>query len=339
MQKTNRLSVWWRRGALAWAFGLGILLLAPGAPATRNPCAESRICRDELVLSTGGGIPYFRTIPLARNDAVRRAVIVVHGNRRDADRYFDRLVAAATAEGRLDDTVLLAPSFRTLEDGPAANELHWSSHGWKIGNRSRDARRISSFAVMDELLERVCPASKATFSKLEVVVIVGHSAGGQFVNRYAAGGAACPDPAIEVRYVVMNPSSYLYVDPRRPAGVPGRFEVPHSDCRDYDEYKYGLRGLNAYMKRVGPERIRANLFTRKSYYLAGEDDTRMGGSLDTSCRGNLQGPNRLARHANYRDYAGLFDEWQESVFTTVAGIGHSGGRMLQSEAARRVTFR
>ena len=50
------------------------------------------------------------------------------------------------------------------------------------------------------------------FPNLKTVVVVGHSAGGQFVNRYAAGGAGCPNPLVEVRYVIMNPSSYLYVD-------------------------------------------------------------------------------------------------------------------------------
>ena len=322
-----------------WVLSISIpLLLACAQPASGDPCTDSKACRSELSLRSGGTIPYYRTLALSRNEAVRRAVIVVHGNRRDADRYFDRLVTAASAEKRLQDTLLLAPNFRTEKDEPTSNEHHWSSHGWKIGNKSRDARRVSSFAVMDELFARVCPSNRSAFPNLEIVVVVGHSAGGQFVNRYAAGGAGCPASTLEVRYVVMNPSSYLYLDARRWSPTAHRFSVPDSDCRDYDDYKYGMRDLNSYMRRVGTQRIRANLFERATYYLAGEDDTRTGGSLDESCRGRLQGRNRLTRHANYRSYQALFGGWK-GVFLTVPGIGHSGGRMLRSETARRVIFR
>ncbi|MBW2422195.1 MAG: hypothetical protein JRH19_26930 [Deltaproteobacteria bacterium] len=314
------------------------LLLADAAGARSEACTSARVCRDELVLSTGGSVRYYRTRPLSRDEAIQLAVIVVHGNRRDADRYYDDIVAAARAEERLRDTLLLAPSFRTLDDRPAPNEHYWSSHGWKIGNKSRDPKRVSSFTVMNELLAKVCSKKSLLFPNLETVVIIGHSAGGQFVNRYAAGAAGCSNSAVGVRYVVMNPSSYLYVDGRRRSENTDRFEVPGSGCREYDDYKYGLRDLNAYMKSVGADRIRTHLFQRRSYFLAGEEDTRLSGSLDTRCQANLQGPNRLARHENYRNYARLFEGWTGAVFLRVPGIGHDGGRMLMSETARRITF-
>jgi len=265
-------------------------------------------------------------------------VVVVHGNQRDADRYFDRAVAAASDDGKLDDLVILAPNFQTLEDHPAPRGHYWSSHGWKIGNRSRDPARISSFAVMDEVLARVCSSADRIFPQLHTVVIVGHSAGGQFVNRYAAGGNGCTDPAVEVRYVIMNPSSYLYVDGRRRSKSQGAFSVISYGCAGYDDYKYGLHGLNSYMKLAGPDRIRNRLFTRQTYYLAGEQDTRSGSSLDRSCEANIQGPNRLARFANYRDYSDLFEDWKGAEFLTVPGVGHDGRRMLNSDIARRIIF-
>jgi hypothetical protein len=172
-----------------------------------------------------------------------------------------------------------------------------------------------------------------------VVVIVGHSAGGQFVNRYLGGGSGCPNAAVEVRYLVMNPSSYLYVDGRRRVESGRPFETPRTSCHEYDDYKYGLRDLNSYMARVGPGEIRRRLFSRRSWYLAGEADTRADRNLEQGCEARLQGAHRLARHANYRDYAELFDDWTGAVFATVPGIGHSGSRMLASEAARSVIFR
>lgn len=305
--------------------------------ARGKPCSSAATCRDELVLSTGV-IPYYRSLAFVRSAAVQRAIIVVHGNQRDAYRYFDYVVAAARLEKHLDDVLLLAPNFRTLDDHPAANEHYWSSGGWKIGDRSRDPKRVSSFAVMNELLARVCPDEPVLFPNLRTVVIIGHSAGGQFVSRYLAGGGGCRNAAVEVRYVAMNPSSYLYVDGRRKSGRTGRFEYPGAGCPNYDEYKYGLDDLNAYMKRIGPDRIRAQLFKRHSYFLSGEADVGTGGSLDTACQANLQGANRLERYRNYREYTGLFAGWTGASFVSVPGIGHQGGKMLMSGPARRIMF-
>lgn len=307
--------------------------------ALADTCPSPNACRAEIRLSTGGFISYQRSLSLIRNGTVTRAVVVVHGNRRDADRYFRHTYTAAEAEGRLGDMALIAPYFRTSKDRPAPREHYWSSHGWKIGNKSRDEARVSSFAVMDELLARVCSDRPLIFPQLDTVVVVGHSAGGQFVNRYAAGGAGCPNPAVAVRYVVMNPSSYLYVDGRRRSSTESTFAIPEPGCPDYDEYKYGLQDLSAYMEDVGIERIRRQLFQRSVFYLAGTGDTTARGSLDTRCEANLQGPNRLARHANYQRYAGLFEDWTGSVFLTVPDIGHDAGKMLMSDAVRRIVFR
>lgn len=304
-----------------------------------EPCTLPVSCHERLELSGGGTVSYFRSLSLIRNDRVTRAVLIVHGNRRDADRYFAHGVAAAAEEGRLHDAIILAPSFRTIDDDPDPREHHWSSHGWKVGNRSRDPRRISSFEVMDDLLDRVCGSGSSIFPQLRTVAIIGHSAGGQFVNRYVAGGAACSNPEIETRFVVMNPSSYLYLDAQRRSATTGKFELPKTDCDRYDEYKYGLLDLNAYMRHVGIERLRENLFTRKTYYLAGSEDTRSGKSLDKGCEAMLQGRNRLRRHENYERHAGRFAGWQGSVFMEVPGLGHDGGGMIRSESAREIIFR
>src|SRR5262245_32660666 len=230
-----------RQSAATLVNGLAIVrVLAPASGlatwaspiAAMEPCTAAESCRDTLRLGSGT-VTYYRSVPLTRNEAVRRAVIVVHGNRRDGDRYFDRLVSAATAEERLRDTALLAPHFRTRKDNPAPGEHYWSSHGWKIGHRSLDAARVSSFAVIDALLDLVCSESREVFPNLETVVLIGHSAGGQFVARYVAGGRGCADRAVKVRYVVMNPSSYLYVDGRRRSAAT-KFEVPSRPaCSDY----------------------------------------------------------------------------------------------------------
>lgn len=322
----GRLSI-----ALALAF-------ASGCAAADGACRVASLCAAELRLSSGGSAKLYRSLPLTPNPAVRRTVLVVHGNRRDAGSYFEWLVAATAAEERLSDTLLLAPGFQTLADERGDGEHYWSEHGWKRGNRSIDAARISSFTIMDQILERVCPVLLNDFPSLETVVIVGHSAGGQFVNRYLAGGSGCANSEVEVRYVVMNPSSYLYIDARRWSDEAGRFESKARNCTGFDDYKYGLRDLNSYMRRVGESRIRSNLFTRRAFYLAGSEDRGDRGGLDDSCRGNLQGADRLARQQNYRAYSDLFAEWTESEFDIVPGVGHHASEMLMSEVVRSIVF-
>jgi hypothetical protein len=304
-----------------------------------SACTSAARCRAELVLADGGKLGYYGSGRLAPSDAVSRVVVVIHGDERNADDYYGYALVAAQSEQRLDDTLVLAPSFPAAADGPSPGEHFWSSNGWKVGDRSRDAGRVSSFTVMNELLAEICGRDAHLFPNLRTLVLAGHSAGGQFVGRYAAGGAGCASPAVEVRYLVMNPSSYLYVDGRRRSADGAAFVLPLAGCDDYDDYKYGLRDLNAYMRSVGPVEIRRRLFTRHTWFLGGSADTAKDPNLDTKCAAQLQGPNRLARFANYRDYAGLFADWTGARFVTVPRIGHSGREMLASEQARAIMFR
>lgn len=317
---------------------LGVLLACdPGARA--EPCQEAAHCERQWSLASGGQVSYFASHALDSSAAITRAVVVVHGNRRDADRYFESVIGAVAAEGATERVAIFAPHFPTQEDDPLPGEHRWSSHGWKIGHKSKDEGRASSFGVVDSMLEAICGQGRKAFPALQRVTIAGHSAGGQFVQRYAAGGSQCSAPEIETRYLVMNPSSYLYIDGRRRVEPGGDFVVPISGCADYDEYKFGLRDLNAYMQRKGAERLRENLFERNVYYLAGGDDTRRSKSLDKRCEADLQGRHRLERFENFRDYSKTFEGWKAARFLVVPDIGHDGRAMFMSEPVRRILFR
>jgi hypothetical protein len=75
-------------------------------------------------------------------------------------------------------------------------------------------------------------ADRSLFPNLKAVVLAGHSGGGQLVQRYAVVGkaaAALTSTGIHLRYVVANPSSYLYFSDERPSRGGG--------CRDFKHWK------------------------------------------------------------------------------------------------------
>ena len=306
-----------------------------------KPCTDPAKCRGQLTLSTGKKIPYYRNYPLNKsNSNITRAVIVIHGLGRTADNYFRYVVNAAQTEGKLESTLIIAPKFQIRADKRARNEHYWTGQ-WSRGDPSVNAPRLSSFTVVDEIYKKITSEGKRrkTFKNLKSIALAGHSAGGQFVNRYVAGGRGTKDRKVKMRFLVMNPSSYLYIDPRRPSrNSSRRFEIPLPFPRGYDAYKYGLHVLNPYMLRRGIPAIVLNMTKRKAYYLAGMKDTGTK-DLDTRPAARIQGKNRYHRWKNYRAYVRLHGTWRRySSFQRVSGVGHSGNKMFNSAQARQILF-
>ena len=118
---------------------------------------------------------------------VTRAIIVVHGTNRNGNDYFERAVAAADAMGLEELTLVVAPTFQTIDDGPRSDEPYWTSGGWKRGHLSSSSGptpRVSSYAAIDRILGIV--TDRTRFPAVEDVVVTGHSAGGQVAHRFAA---------------------------------------------------------------------------------------------------------------------------------------------------------
>jgi hypothetical protein len=119
------------------------------------------------------------------------------------------------------------------------------------------ADAVSSFDVMDEFLR----AAVIKFPNLEDIVIVGHSAGGQFVQRYVWMGVGVHEQleahGIHVRYVPANPGAYAFPIWQRKT-PPGRDSVPRGpgrgdmqgwrwitpkSCKNWDDWGWGLGDL------------------------------------------------------------------------------------------------
>src|SRR6267154_843141 len=188
------------------------------SPVWAGACTEVSKCTEWVTLGQGPWrskiyTSYSLSTP---NPAITRALILVHGTNRDADNYFRTALAGAFLGGALDDTIVISPHAASgsggCQDPLAANEVSYSCGGdsWRSGGTSSSTDKLTSFDFVDEILRKL--ANKQTFPNLKAIVVAGHSAGGQYVNRYAMSNQVHDTLGIPITYVVSNPSSYAYLD-------------------------------------------------------------------------------------------------------------------------------
>ncbi|MDP6040632.1 MAG: alpha/beta hydrolase [Candidatus Latescibacteria bacterium] len=288
------------------------------------------------------------------NADIERAVIVVHGVRRNADEYYADTLSAAQHAGVAERTLIIAPQFLVEGDvhsfALADDVLFWggrTGEGWKKGDPSlstEDAPRpvnASAFEVADRMVEQMMQPGR--FPNLKTVVVAGHSAGGQYVNRYAAGTqieALMPDH-IHLRFIVANPSTFVYFNGERRVGdATNQFAVPEGAEADYDDYKYGLQNLNAYMAIAGIENIQTSYPQKDVVYFLGGEDV-LEAALEQSSNAMLQGVNRLQRGQVYYHYLQHFygEEIKETQkIAIVPCVGHNHAAIFKSEAGIRSLF-
>lgn len=113
-----------------------VLALASAVPTFAAPCATAtQDCTEWVVLAFGPTRSLiYRTHALdQKNDAITRAMIMVHGAGRDAHNYFRTAVAAAFLAGALEDTLVISPRFASsgngCQDTLAQDEVSWPCSG------------------------------------------------------------------------------------------------------------------------------------------------------------------------------------------------------------------
>jgi hypothetical protein len=324
------------------------LLLAACLIGGAGPRVVRHVGTDRVVVTTPqgtGDIPLYATADWSQpQPAITRAVLVIHGLNRNADRYFADAQKAQAAAGAAGATALmLAPQFLANQD-IAANHLspemlHWATNDWSAGKPAHGPIPASAFDALDAILARL--ANRAVFPKLTEVVVAGHSAGGQVVQRYAVAGrgeAALTAIGVHVRYVVANPSSYAYFTPDRPlpGGGFGRF-AGAAACPAFDQWKYGFAGgLPPYLQGTA-----ANLEQRYAardvvMLLGGADNDPQLKVLDKSCSGEAEGTDHLSRGLAYAAY--LRARGHAAAPFVIPGVGHDGGRMFGSACGLAALF-
>ena len=225
-------------------------------------------------------------------------VVVIHGTRRNADRYRDYWIDAATRFGAL----IVVPEF--------SREHYPGSRHFNLGNMfTRDGRPVPfaewTFPVVDRVFKKsrqILGAHRQTYA------LFGHSAGAQFVHRM----------------ILFAPGDSLS---RAVAANAGWYTLPsHSE-----DFPYGLAGTKAQSASLD------TAFSRRLFILLGTADTdpqhRYLRRTDQAMR---QGPHRFARGHHFFNTARLEAARLATPFSwrlvEIKGIGHSARRMVPPAA-------
>ena len=302
-------------------------------------------------------IPYVSNHPLHdRNEDVEHVILAIHSSNHDAFMVYNNCMGLVDSYGDLSKrTLVIAPQFlmeKHLESSPDKNLLFWKVYpfwGSSISTTKSAGRdlRISAYSILDQVISDIF--SKATFPNAQRLTILGHSAGGQLVNRFAASNTVEFDAArpagVHCRYIVMNPSSYVYFSPKRSVdGSTRGFSIPPRKVIEshpgYNNYGYGLDKLYSYHRNKGltAEKIRQTYPQRNVIYLLGEEDCVADASMSTHPHAMLQGDNRLDRGKIY--YGHLIDEFGPGIRNTqqiaiIPEVGHSGKQTILSRQGHR----
>jgi hypothetical protein len=317
-------------------------MTGPGKPVRATPDQQF----DIQTTSGNGTIPVYSTIPLNANAAaITRVVIVVHGESRNAKSNWSSTIEAARMAAVSGTTLIVGPQFLVPQDiaaqGLPATALRWKLHDWSRGWPAVSPVPVSGFEVLDHLLDHF--ADRTRYPDLRTVVLAGHSAGAQLVQRYAAvghGEQALTALGIHTRYVVVEPSSFLYFDDLRPTAA-GGFKVVGKDiCPGATLWRYGLDNAPPYVSGQSAQAIEAAYAARDVVYLAGTaDNDPEHGELDRSCGGELQGSNRLGRSVSYMNYMRMRHPTNlHQSLVLVPGADHDSKHVLANSCSLPVLF-
>lgn len=350
------------------AFSTALALLAAawlGQAVAMDETAPQRrpiktVAPERLKIKTALGealVPAYTSCDVSKVQSnIKRAVIVVHGRLRDADKYFDLSMRAAKVSNALTDTLIIAPQILinadTARHDLAPNFARWTSEGWLGGDGGKAPFAISSFEVLDGIIALL--SDRTRFPNLERIVVAAHSGGAQFVQRYAVVGradqvltaaglqpyadgvevAAGKSNVMRVRYVVANPSSYVYFDSTRPK--------PVERCAEFDHWRYGLIDPVPYV-RGDNKALEQRYLTRRVIYMAGGNDVDPNhAALDKTCMAETQGANRLERGLNYFAHVQKRAKFQgvslRHTRVEVPGVAHDADRMFNSVCGMAALF-
>lgn len=321
------------------------VIQVPDAPAdtsftVEDPCLTSSCALRTMTLDAGSAdltMEFYANYDMLREEAIwgtlKSAIIVIHGNSRNANEYFNWLTNATLSLNKQNETLLIAPQFKINSDLGGNQELiYWSSNGWKRGFQSNNITSVkySSYDIVDSMIQVL--ADKARFPNLEKIIVTGHSAGAQFTGLYAAA-SPMEDlvTGVEIDYIVANSQYFYYPGNQRWNPGTSTFEVP-SGCTSYADWPYGYGSPTAYLSRFSAADVSNRYVNRNITFLLGTLDIFTNGTLNTSdCGATLLGENRFVRGENmFRYIETFFPGVNNHQKVIVSNVGHDAAAMYNS---------
>merc|ERR1712228_588524 len=211
----------------------------------------------------------------------------------------------------------------------------------------------SSCGAVDSIISLLFTERVDLYPNLRNVSIVGHSAGGQFTQRYALTTPLIFDQKQHfLKFIIANPSSFCYLDSRRWFNNEVFRELTSAEivaCPGYNDWKYGWSGLlQPYItnQNLSLDVVQRRFIAQNVTYLYGTSDvcnsdlnsTCYDTDLDKSCEGLLQGQFRLERGVNFlRSLMVIFGKPIHRN-SYVPFVGHDDEDMFQHPNGRRAIF-
>lgn len=333
-----RTAIGARQESLAEAILLDFTTRDQGTITQLDPCTSaSDACVQTLNLGPQANFDCFSNYPIfsenAKWELLESAVIVVHGQNRNADEYFSWLTSTFNSTALSENTILIAPFFKNQNDANPG-EMYWrTTRAWREGQGSDDVSGTSSFAVIDAIIAQL--ANKDRFPVLKKVIITGHSSGGLWTHLYAASNRAENEhTALEFEYVVANSQYFYYPDEVRYNENSQSFDTP-TGCGTFALWPLGYSNVPSYLNGVLEATVNQQLVERKVTYLLG-NGSGSDSSLNTSdCDATLLGSTRFRRGENAHLWiTSNYPNTNQHQKVIVDGIGHNGQAMYQSTEFR-----
>jgi|GEM_PF-3811689 len=294
--------------------------------------------RTFALASSDNTISVYSNFPFeVESDEISEIMVFIPEKGADTEQYYLDVYDLARRGKATGRTFIIVPVFLLASDTPAAKEIFWqTANDWLFGNQTpaQETLDISSYTVVDQLILSLVSEK---LPNLKNAIIAGHASAADFVQRYAAGTKIEDSLDFDVRYIVANANSYLYLTNERK--IADSFAAPTGDCSNFNDYHYGLTGMNPYYNLAGESYISSRYALKEVYYIAGRTNTASDDAgFDSSCSANLQGENRMSRAENFKSYTDYYGGTEIHNLILVDEVGHDMEGIFTDPAVKEAAF-
>jgi hypothetical protein len=283
---------------------------------------------------TSGKFSFYGSYPVFEKNArwknLRTALIVLHGQNRDADFYFTTLTAALRKENLQGQVALAAPFFKSAAEAKSG-DLYWGQNDWREGRPSLTPQLpISSIEILDQLIARL--ADSTFFPAMKHIIVTGHSSGALLAQLYAISNRTEQKYAhLHFSYLVANSQYFYYPEDLRFDEAKSQFFTP-ANCPAFNRWPLGFVNAPAYLTGVPKNTIDQQMTSRNIVYVLGNGPGPDPLLNTQDCEALLLGSTRFKRGEHIFTFLETrYNTIHKSRKLIVNGVGHDGQGIYLSQ--------